>query len=152
MIYHPTQSDDCLWHLILRGKQKEEKTQTSTKWFHIFIDQINNIIFWLIRPQLFFLCQINFWWRQWIGSKAVIPSWNIYYLNDLVFFICAERSTSENSLICLIYSLLGQGRSGKTSSQWKKCLVHLWKNSFYNSCSCPVLKIIDTDLQMTTLD
>ena len=26
MIYLQTQHDDCLWHLILRGKQKEKKT------------------------------------------------------------------------------------------------------------------------------
>ena len=27
MIYHSTQSDDCLWYLILRGKQKSKNTR-----------------------------------------------------------------------------------------------------------------------------
>ena len=44
MIYHLTQSDDYLWYMILRGKQKGKKTKThpNSKFLPIFYGQSEN--------------------------------------------------------------------------------------------------------------
>ena len=43
MVHHSTQSDDYLWYLILRGKQrKKTKTHRNTRFLTIFNDRNNN--------------------------------------------------------------------------------------------------------------
>ena len=42
MIYHSIQSNDYLWYLILRGKQKKTKTPPNTMFLPIFNDRSKN--------------------------------------------------------------------------------------------------------------
>ena len=45
MIYHPTESDDYMWYLILREKRKTVEKHPNTKFLHIFYGRNKKLVF-----------------------------------------------------------------------------------------------------------